>query len=119
MKTSVILSLVLLVGLLGCHGSLTQQALETNDPLIIAKASYADARIWYNEAQESFLRYAKDYSESDKIFYNELLDKMGEVLNRWGQALKLKDLLTTNPEEFRTVRNDLIDAGFKLLITGD
>lgn len=114
-KRSIVLVTLVFVLLAGCSAMGIRQ--QTDDPFVINKAAYLDARKWYNGAQVNFIQAKPKLLASDIVKYNELLDNIGNALNTWGLALMLKDSKSAEDFiKFKAARDKLIDAGFNLLI---
>jgi hypothetical protein len=103
----------------GTTASTTQQiaSQEKATALDIAKASYLDARYYYNEAQETFIRNVVSLPMEKRQSYSEALDEMGVYLDAWGVAISLgKYNNAEDKEKFLEAKNKLIDLGFHLLV---
>ena len=115
------IAILILLALFGCAGqqTATQQIAEQGgSALQVSKAAYLDARTWYNDAQEQFIRYLPAMSPEQKFEYNGLLDKCGAALDAWRAALMLGQAGTGTggePGEFRRIRQEIIDAGLMAL----
>ena len=114
-KKNITLIVVLLVLISGCAAS--QIAQQTDDPLVINKAAYLDARRWYNQAQTNFIQAQPNLPAIDVSKYNIMLDRVGNALNTWGIGLMMRESdVSENFLRYKEERDKLIDAGFELLI---
>ena len=72
------LSLLIAILLIGCatNQSATRQISDQGGGVYdIARASYLDARTWYNDAQEEFIRHLPMMDRTRIDEYNRMLDK--------------------------------------------
>lgn len=91
-----VVAALLAMSLIGCqllvfgcapNQTATQQILkQTDDPAVIALATYSDAIGIYIDAQEAYKPYAKYAERNYPVMAKDIIDKFGEarkILNKW------------------------------------
>lgn len=87
-------------GLQGCA-----MGLKSDGPIVMAKATYYDANLWYNDTLQIYLKHRSGMKPEHVKELNGLFLECNEILTTWSLAIELKDLSRMNPQKFRETKN--------------
>jgi len=113
-KKRIVFGLICIFLISGCSAWMAQQ--QNYDKATVIKAAYLDARIWYNDTQKSYLDYGMNFPIETKAKVNNILNECGKFLDDWKAALILGSYSAGTVEQWKQLKNRLIDEGILLFV---